>query len=71
MKGLLVLEDGSAWHGEAIGRPGTSFGEIVFNLIESQLMSKTEEDCRNDFHDVFDLDAALVQGYEIPLVEAE
>ncbi|MGE5275373.1 MAG: glutamine-hydrolyzing carbamoyl-phosphate synthase small subunit [Acidobacteriota bacterium] len=31
MNGLLVLEDGSVWHGEAIGRPGTSFGEIVFN----------------------------------------
>jgi carbamoyl-phosphate synthase small subunit len=35
MKGLLVLEDGSAWHGEAIGRPGTSFGEIVFNTAMS------------------------------------
>ncbi|HEY3171002.1 MAG TPA: glutamine-hydrolyzing carbamoyl-phosphate synthase small subunit [Thermoanaerobaculia bacterium] len=31
MNGLLVLEDGSCWKGEAIGRPGTSFGEIVFN----------------------------------------
>ena len=31
MKGLLVLEDGSAWHGEAVGRGGTAFGEIVFN----------------------------------------
>jgi len=29
LKGLLVLEDGSCWTGEAIGRPGTSFGEIV------------------------------------------
>lgn len=35
MKGLLVLEDGSAWTGEAIGRPGTSFGEIVFNTAMS------------------------------------
>ena len=31
MKGLLVLEDGTCHRGEAIGRPGTSFGEIVFN----------------------------------------
>ena len=31
MNGLLVLEDGFAYRGEAIGRPGTSFGEIVFN----------------------------------------
>ena len=35
MKGLLVLEDGSCWTGEAIGRPGTSFGEIVFNTAMS------------------------------------
>jgi carbamoyl-phosphate synthase small subunit len=35
VKGLLVLEDGSAWHGEAIGRRGTSFGEIVFNTAMS------------------------------------
>ena len=35
MKGLLVLEDGSAWSGESIGRPGTSFGEIVFNTAMS------------------------------------
>jgi carbamoyl-phosphate synthase small subunit len=35
LKGLLVLEDGSAWRGEAIGRPGTSFGEIVFNTAMS------------------------------------
>jgi len=31
VKGLLVLEDGTASRGDAIGRPGTSFGEIVFN----------------------------------------
>ncbi|MEO8430367.1 MAG: glutamine-hydrolyzing carbamoyl-phosphate synthase small subunit [Acidobacteriota bacterium] len=31
MKGLLVLEDGSVWHGEAVGHSGTAFGEIVFN----------------------------------------
>ena len=35
MKGLLVLEDGSSWTGEAIGRAGTSFGEIVFNTAMS------------------------------------
>lgn len=35
MKGLLVLEDGTHWSGEAIGRPGTSFGEIVFNTAMS------------------------------------
>jgi carbamoyl-phosphate synthase small subunit len=35
LKGLLVLEDGSAWRGDAIGRSGTSFGEIVFNTAMS------------------------------------
>jgi carbamoyl-phosphate synthase small subunit len=35
LKGLLVLEDGARWTGEAIGRPGTSFGEIVFNTAMS------------------------------------
>ena len=35
MKGILVLEDGTVYHGDAIGRPGTSFGEIVFNTAMS------------------------------------
>src|SRR5262249_59067287 len=35
MKGLLVLEDGTIFCGEAIGKPGTSFGEIVFNTAMS------------------------------------
>ena len=33
--GLLVLEDGTVYDGEAIGSPGTSFGEIVFNTAMS------------------------------------
>jgi uncharacterized repeat protein (TIGR04138 family) len=47
------------------------FGEIVFNLVESNLMSKTDEDSRNDFHAVYDLDQALVQDYQIQLGEGE
>jgi len=35
VKGLLVLEDGTFARGEAIGRAGTSFGEIVFNTAMS------------------------------------
>ena len=35
VKGLLVLEDGTVYRGDAIGRPGTSFGEIVFNTAMS------------------------------------
>jgi uncharacterized repeat protein (TIGR04138 family) len=47
------------------------FGEIVFNLVEASLMSKTDEDTRADFHEVYDLDQALIQGYRIELEEAE
>jgi uncharacterized repeat protein (TIGR04138 family) len=46
------------------------FGDMVFNLVEAGLMSKTDEDNRADFHDVYDLDQALVQGYRIQLDEA-
>src|SRR3954454_1272176 len=41
------------------------FGELVFNLIEANLMSRTSHDQRLDFHDVYDLDQALVQDYKI------
>jgi uncharacterized repeat protein (TIGR04138 family) len=47
------------------------FGEIVFNLVESNLMSKTDNDDRRDFQDIFDFDEALVRGYEIRLDESE
>jgi uncharacterized repeat protein (TIGR04138 family) len=43
------------------------FGEIVFNLIEAELMSKTSEDTRADFQEVFDLDEALSNGFRIVL----
>jgi uncharacterized repeat protein (TIGR04138 family) len=43
------------------------FGEIVFNLVEARLMSKMETDTRADFHNVYDLDEALVRDYHIPL----
>ncbi len=47
------------------------FGEIVFNLIESGMMSKTTEDNRRDFHDVYDLDRALVEGFRFQLDEVK
>ena len=47
------------------------FGEIVFNLVESNLMSKTDDDQRMDFHNLYDLDEALVKGYQIRLDETE
>jgi uncharacterized repeat protein (TIGR04138 family) len=45
------------------------FGEIVFNLVESKLMSKTDEDTRADFHELFDLDQSLVNDYRIEVEE--
>jgi uncharacterized repeat protein (TIGR04138 family) len=52
------------------GINGTAdFGEIVFNLVEANLMSKTAEDSRQDFHDVYDLDQALVHDYRIVVKE--
>jgi uncharacterized repeat protein (TIGR04138 family) len=46
------------------------FGEIVFNLIEAELMSKTSEDTRADFHNLYNLDHALLEGFRIQLDEA-
>ncbi|MCI0459458.1 MAG: hypothetical protein L0Z62_21115 [Gemmataceae bacterium] len=47
------------------------FGEIVFNLVAEKLMTKTEDDCLDDFRNVYDLDQALVYNYRIRLEEAE
>jgi uncharacterized repeat protein (TIGR04138 family) len=47
------------------------FGEIIFNLVEASLMSKTPTDSRRDFHNVYDLDQVLVRDYQIRLDEAE
>lgn len=58
------------FHLWGVDRTG-DFGEIIFNLIEERLMSKTEEDCRQDFQDVYDLDEALVRGFRIELPEPE
>jgi uncharacterized repeat protein (TIGR04138 family) len=45
------------------------FGDIVFNLVEAGLMSKTAQDDRRDFADVFDLDQTLVHQFRIELHE--
>jgi uncharacterized repeat protein (TIGR04138 family) len=47
------------------------FGEIVFNLVDANLMTKTNEDSRVDFQNVYDLDEALVKNYCIRLDEAD
>ena len=44
------------------------WGNIVFNLIDAELMSKTTNDTRENFHAVYDFDQAL--AYQITLDEA-
>jgi uncharacterized repeat protein (TIGR04138 family) len=41
------------------------FGEIVFALIDSGVLTKTDSDRREDFQEVFDLEPALTEGYRI------
>jgi uncharacterized repeat protein (TIGR04138 family) len=45
------------------------FGEIVFNLIDAGLMSRTDDDSRADFHALFDLDETLDTGFKIVMEE--
>ena len=52
-------------------RGTADFGNIVFNLIDCNLMFKSAGDNRADFDDVFDLDEALVHNYKIELERTE
>ncbi|MSU65295.1 MAG: hypothetical protein EXS38_04150 [Opitutus sp.] len=40
------------------------FGDIVFNLIEFNVFSKTENDRREDFTDLFDFEEAFVKPFQ-------
>jgi uncharacterized repeat protein (TIGR04138 family) len=50
-------------------RSTDDFGEIVFNLIDADLMSRTPQDNKADFHALFDLDAELLRDFRIVLEE--
>lgn len=41
----------------------SDFGDIVFNLIEYNVFSKTENDRREDFADLYSFDEAFVQPF--------
>ena len=41
----------------------TDFGDIVFNLIEYNVFSKTDSDRREDFADLYDFDEAFVKPF--------
>jgi uncharacterized repeat protein (TIGR04138 family) len=40
------------------------FGDIVFNLIEYNVFSKTENDRREDFGDIYSFDEAFVKPFQ-------
>ena len=40
------------------------FGEIVFNMINAGLLSKTEQDSREDFNDIYDFESAFDKDYD-------
>ena len=42
----------------------TDFGDIVFNLIEYNIFSKTANDRREDFADIYDFDEAFVKPFQ-------
>jgi uncharacterized repeat protein (TIGR04138 family) len=42
-------------------------GEMVYHLIEGELMKKTDQDRREDFENVFDFEAGLSQSFCIEL----
>lgn len=50
--GLLTQDVFRSWG----VRTTEDFGEIVFHLVEAGLLSKTEEDSRADFRDVYSFD---------------
>lgn len=45
-------------------RKTSDIGDIVYNLIDIGYMSKTNEDCREDFDNVFELSKELENGFE-------
>ena len=52
-------------------RSSTDLGNIVYNLIESGDLERSDEDQRSDFDDVFDFETVLYRDYVIPIEEPE
>lgn len=44
-------------------RSCADFGEIVFNMVESKLLAKTDKDSREDFKDGYDFDVVFRQPF--------
>jgi uncharacterized repeat protein (TIGR04138 family) len=43
------------------------FGEIVYSMIDQELMRKTSDDSREDFENVYDLRTGLIKDFRIVL----
>ena len=56
---LLVLNEWGLTRGE-------DFGEIVFNMVEHELLAKTEDDTRTDFAGGYSFDEAFRQPFLPP-----
>lgn len=41
------------------------FGNIVFNMLDANILSKTEEDKLQDFDEVYDFEEVFVKNYQI------
>ena len=50
-------------------RSTDDFGEVIFNLIDAGLMTRTADESKADFHALFDLDEAILDGFRIVLEE--
>ena len=46
-------------------RTTDDFGELVFNLVENNLLKKRPEDCREDFHDVYE----FTEAFDVPALQ--
>ena len=61
--GLLARTVFESWN----VRSTADFGRIVFHLIDRGEMKKTDDDCEEDFANVYDFADALESQYEIDL----
>lgn len=50
-------------------RKTADFGEMVFNLVEEQVMSKQDSDTREDFENVYDFEEAFDHDTQIEIEE--
>jgi uncharacterized repeat protein (TIGR04138 family) len=46
-------------------RTTDDFGNIVFNLVNAEILSRTEEDTVEEFHAVYDFEQEFVRNYNI------